>query len=284
MKRLSRNISFLLLVALYSCVEDPQIPPSNISFSADYIYYSEFDGIFLMPVTLDKPQFSYGKVEFDTSYPNPSTSLKDFFYLNNLYPLTYYGNQKMQVISGKIYDDTLRDGNDTVRFTLKSSTSNINLPSDARKRRGTLVVIDDDNIPSNQMKVQLKWTAEGARIDRSDADFDLTLANNVVLAPNDGGITSMNVYRSSKNKDTFESFTIDESAPDTDYYFIVEYKSRTPSVTGDATPLLKLSGFGNADRLQNNLWNFSFKKTEVNYYSWLGPFKKQGRSFRPNWK
>src|SRR5690242_16726565 len=284
MRSLKRNISLLLLVTLYSCVEDPPVPPSNIGFQSDILYYSEFDEIFLMPVTLDKPQFKYATVEFDTKFPNTSSSMKDFFYLNNLLPLTFYGNQKSLNISGKIYDDTLRDGNDTVQFTLKNPTSNISLAADAKKRTGTLVVIDDDNIPSNQMKVQMKWDAVGARINRTDADFDLFLATDVVFLPNDGGIQSMNTYKSGKSKDSFESFTIDETAPDTEYYFIIEYQSYNKYVTGDATPILKLSGFGNADRLRNNLWDFNFKKTEVGYYLWFGPFKKQGRNFTPNWQ
>lgn len=283
MRSLYRNICLLLLVALYSCVEDPQLPPSNILFPSNIIYYSEFDGIFLMPVKLDKPQFSFGSVEFDTNFPNPSTSNKDFYYFNNLYPLDFYGNQTLLNISGRIFDDTLRDGNDTVQFVLKSTTANIKLPSNQKDRIGTLVVIDDDNIPSNQMKVQLKWEATGARVNRTDANFDLTLATDVVLAPNDGGVTSMTVYQSGTSIDKFESFTIDDTAPDKEYYFIITYEGYNQYVTGDATPYLKLSGFGNADRLQNNFWKFNFKKSELNYYTWFGPFKKQGRSFRPAW-
>ena len=283
MRSFYRNISFLLLIALYSCVEDPQLPPSNLGFTSDIIYYSEFDEIFLMPVTLDKPQFKYATVEFDTKFPNTSSSMKDFSYINNAFPLTFYGNQKSRNISGYIYDDTVRDGNDTVQFTLKNPTSNLSLPSDQKKRTGMLVVIDDDNIPSDQMKMQLKWDATGAQVNRTDADFDVSLATDVVFTPNESGIESMNVYKSSKNKGTFESITIDATAPDTEYYFIIEYKSFNQYVTGDATPLLKLSGFGNADRLRNNLWSFKFKKTEVTYYLWFGPFKKQGRSFTPAW-
>jgi hypothetical protein len=284
MKALYRNISFLLMAALYSCVEDPKLPPSNVSFPSDITYYSEFDEIFLLPVTLDKTQFGAATVEFETKYPNPSTSLKDFSYISNLYPLTFYGNQKSINIDGYIFDDTVRDGNDTVQFILKSGTSNVTLPSNQQKRIGTLVVIDDDNIPFNQMKVQLKWRAEGARVNRTDADFDLTLATDVVLKPNDGGIESMNIYKESKNRDRFESFTIDDTAPDKEYYFIIDYHDFNQFVTGDATPWLKLSGFGNADRLRNNLWDFNFKKSELNYYTWFGPFKKQGRSFLPAWK
>jgi hypothetical protein len=283
MKSLYRNISFFLLVALYSCVEDPKVPPSNIGFPSDYIYYSEFDEIFLFPVALDKAQFGYATVEFDTSFPDPATSNKDFSYFNNFYPLTFYGNQKLLNISGSIYDDTLRDGNDTVQFILKNPSSNVLLSSDPKKRIGTLVVIDDDNIPSDQMKVQLKWDATGARVNRTDADFDLSLVTDVVFEPDESGIASMNVYKSSKNKNTFESFTIDETAPDKEYYFIVEYKDYNQYVTGVATPFLKLSGFGNADRLRNNVWKFEFKKSEVNYYLWFGPFRKQGRSFMPAW-
>jgi len=56
------------------------------------------------------------------------------------------------------------------------------------------------------------------------------LAKDVVLAPDDRGIQSMTVYKSSKNRDKFELLTIDETAPDTEYYFIIEYARLTQFV------------------------------------------------------
>ncbi len=269
------RIGFLSLLAA-ACAEDVTDPPSTLTFESPITYYSEFDGSFYIPIHLNSPQFAYASIEFTSTYVNSKTTSSDFAYIADRLPLSVYGGSTLAKINGYIADDTVADGNDTVDFYLKETTKNLLLPSSTEGRTTRLVVIDDDNVPANQMNIRLKWSATGSDVPAEDADFDLYLLSNVVI--NDG-IQSSTVVQASTKKGSFESITVDDNLPDGEYYIKVDYRSKKSNVTGVANPIAKLSGFGNKDWRGNNLFRFSFKANELNYYSWYGPFQKSGRSF-----
>lgn len=276
MKSLIANTILVCFLALSSCVDDPEIPPSVVTFESDITYVSEFDGTFYVPMKYDKPQFGYSDFNYEYVYVNPpSTNKEDFGSVFK--PSTIFGNEIATNLTGVVIDDTLKDGNDTLRFTLKDLSSNLALHPDVKKRSGMLVVVDDDKLPANELLIQLKWIATGARVNRNDADFQLELVTDVKRV--DGEFEDYTVYRNSNNINSFESIRIDDTAPDKEYYVFVTFKNRSASVTGKVTTYLKFNGFGFSDWKGGNRGTSEFEKNEIDYFAWYGPFKKTGRTF-----
>jgi len=261
---------------MVACKEEVvKAPQSTLGFESDVHVYTEADGFVLIPVILNEPQFGFVKAEFEFNYPDTGTHTSDDVVVFNN-PVMIYGGDNLGGIKVSIVDDRVKDKNDTIELTLTSITGNAELDPDLNKQKTTIVIVDDDDIPENEMRLHIKWY--GTQFNwRPEVNYDLSLSlvTNVVMG--EAGIVSSNVYRSSNRINKFEDIIITESDTDQDYYIVISYDQKFPgALSNEVQGTLKLSGFGYRD-YEGNLW--SFKLPDTGYYSYIGPFKKSGRTF-----
>lgn len=269
--------SAFALLTLSACKDEVEkAPPSLFGFESNEPYvFTESDPDFYIPVVLDKEQFSYTAADLGIEHKTSTTTLNGDYYIDTR--IIIYGGDNTDFIGTKIYNDAEIDGNDTIDVTLTNIDGNAILDGDEKKRTARVIILDDDNVPSNQLKIHAYWTGakEISRNFKKDFDLDLYLLSNVVIG--EDGIESANYYQVSESFDSFEDVTLLSAAPDRDYYIMVSYiGNKFNDAPAKVQGSFKLFGFGHDDA-KGNTYNFTFD--EPGYYYYWGPFRKSGKSF-----
>jgi hypothetical protein len=278
MKTLKHVLPVVAIAFFTGCKTDEveNAPQSLFGFESNEPYiFMESDPDFFIPVTLDKSQFSYTAADLQIDHVTSSTDLYSDYYLDKR--VMIYGGDVIDYIGTQIYNDAEADGNDTINVTLTNLDGNAYLNQNVGKRTAQMIILDDDNVPANQMNLHAYWTGatEISRNFRKDFDLDVYLMTDVVEGPD--GIESGNYYKTSQKLNEFEDITLLSTAPDKEYYILVAYISNSfNDAAAKVTGAFKLSGFG-YDDANSNLFTFEFD--EPGYYYYWGPFKKTGKTF-----
>lgn len=290
------------LVAVFSCAEKNEyFPPSEIFMGVDTIRYSESDylNVIAVPVFVDKAQPNLIQSNFSLSYPDSSTHIDpDYYYpfIDLDFALTgnfwgsrnntigedtlvnIYGDQRLGHILFTIIDDSIADGNDTVNVSLTQARGNSQLAENEARLTTTVIIEDDDIVPSDELRIHLCWGENGSRAvaDENHFEFAVELWSEVTFT--DSQATSRKIYRASRGTGEFLNLIMTTNDTDQDYYIAVVYVAHSPIVTGNVWALLKLNGLGFADVTGSNKFSAEFPAHETNYYSLYGPFGKTGNT------
>jgi hypothetical protein len=266
----------LVMTLFTGCEEEKaEAPPSMLGFSANTFVFSEADPSFFIPLTLEQEQFGYVSTELLLEYRTPNTQSDELWV--DPRPVYIYGGATQEDISVVPYNDVNNDGNDTIDVILTNLHGNAFYDQDPEKRKATIILKDDDNVPSNEMNIHINWNIrkEVSRNVLNDFDVDLYLLTDVVKTEN--GIEEATFFNSSENTNAYEDVTMLSTNPDKEYYIIAQYIGNAfNDASIEITGSIKLSGFGYHDDMQNR-WTFTLP--EPGYYAYLGPFKKTGKTF-----
>jgi hypothetical protein len=273
---INRFLIAITFSGLMACEKEPnEGPPSEIQLESDTFIYYESDPNFYIPFILSKEQFSFTQIEFEVNYLTTGTEEFEDLYIKKD-PIVIYGGNLDKHLEVSLYNDVVTDGNDTIEIVLSSVHGNVTLDSDPEKRTAKVILLDDDNFPNDEMHFHLNWSNESGSL-KFEADYDLDLYLLTDVIEGEHGIISAKTFSSSEQIGKFEDLVLKESDPDQEYYITVHYRTNSSNV--DKKPiqgLLKLSGFGFHDEMQNR-WQLDFEET--GYYYWIGPFKKEGTNF-----
>lgn len=277
MKYLFFNLVGVLAIIAGACTRDeaPDAAPAKIGFAGETFVYHESDGYVRIPVSQSSEQFSYTRLsyfyEFLTTPKSRETGVR--FTGDSVYLL---GGYTRAVLDLSITDDAVTDGNDTIELRLALTHGNAVL--DPERSLARLIVIDDDGYGTSQLNIHAKWYGDEGPTKQSEVDYDLDLflLSNVVIS--DNGLESYDIADYSAKLGAFEDIFVKSGDPDKEYYVMVYYNSNTRNK--DNLPIegrVELSGFGYNDQDKKNYWTFDLP--EVGWYTWKGPFKKQGSTF-----
>jgi hypothetical protein len=265
-------------IVLVSACKDEVVkaPPSLFGFESNEPYvFTESDPDFYIPVSLDKAQFAYTAADLGIEHLTSGTAEWTDYSVDKR--IMIYGGEAMDYIGMKIYNDMEADGNDTLDVTLTNLDGNAYLDEDMNKRKARVIILDDDNYPSTQLRIHAFWTGESqiSRDFKKDFDLDLYLLKDVVIG--EDGIESGDYYLTSDKVGSFEDITLLSGAPDRDYYIMVAYRGNNfNDAPAEVKGSFKLSGFGHDDT-KSNVYTFTFD--EPGYYYYFGPFRKVGKTF-----
>ncbi|MEM6523650.1 MAG: hypothetical protein AAGF85_14665 [Bacteroidota bacterium] len=227
------SIILILLLFVQCGDDDNETPASVLSLTSTSATVNENAGIVTLEIGLSAPVVGSGELSYSLS---GSANLNGDFAIIDSSPLTVNEGAESIDISFRIIDDEIIEildavengagGFDIVPVTeqtliveLASVSGNLQLPSDG-ERTFTYNIIDNDEPPSSGMKWDLAWNVEESG-DVDAVNLDMVAIYDVVVENNT--ITDAQTFAISANTSGYENLIVDNSAPDSDYYLVVEY-------------------------------------------------------------
>ncbi len=235
-----KNILFtclLLSVALLlSCGGDDSEPAIIASFSLSESEGEENVSVVTAQINLSASSASNLELLYEL---NGSATLNGDYTISSSSPLIIPAGStsaaiELEIINDDVIESVAIQNGELIEAPRKNiiitlSPGNGNVSVDNKANTFTYSIIDDDGIPETGMKCDLFWSVQGTN--NSDrVNLDIFPVYDVVI---EGGVvTDLVPYETQDgfNVSGFESFIIEEDAPDSDYYIIIQYTEGT----GDA--------------------------------------------------
>ncbi|MGK7391408.1 MAG: hypothetical protein ACNS60_13715 [Candidatus Cyclobacteriaceae bacterium M2_1C_046] len=235
-----KNLLYFFLVTLLplsfiSCNDDPvqsivTIPTTEGSGAEDA-------GIVTVNLTLNAPLEGESQIEYSFG---GTAALNGDYKVISANPIVLPAGATSASIEIEIIDDeviesiVIRNGvveevpEKQIIIELVSASGNAVISSAVEEKTFTYALTDNDDVPDTGMKIDLLWSVQGTQ-DIDQVDLNLYALYDVVISNNT--ITDFKVYSDTGEKTGgFESLVIEDSAPDSEYFVLIEYFDGT----GDA--------------------------------------------------
>jgi hypothetical protein len=259
-------IGFSLMSILSSCDEDED-SIGYIQFETETSTVNESEGVISIPISFTESLDAVSKVDFEFE----GTALLDGdFRLLTPSPITVQAGERSVEIEIELIDDKLIENDDDfLKLTITSSGSAAQLSEESDRLEYTLIIVDNDEPPANDLQVDLFWNLDlNQSID--DVNLDLYLVYDVVIEGN--AITNQGkVYALSNEAGGFESIKILRKDTDQQYYLVINYSKGS----SDVNYTLNFNGFGYKDEMVEG----DFSVEDEGFAVFWGPFYKDGSSF-----
>lgn len=182
------------------------------------------------------------------------------------------GNTTATIHFDLIDDEQIEPRNEVIYFHIKD-VSDESISKTMSRTLFAYEVVDNDSSPASGMQVDLSWTL-GDNIRINAANFDLYLATTLSLKP-DGEIDTFDRVEQfqSTNETGFETYVLDDTIEDRQYYIVIKYVSGTY----DANVSLHMSQGSNYGAASGKV-----ASTYVGKYVYYGPITKNGNLFSFN--
>ena len=236
MKQINLVSAILMLFLFTACGDDDgdDVVNTVISFTDTSAIVDEDVGTVTILIEFSSPLIGAGEISYSLT---GSANINGDYTVESSSPLVVAEGDESTSISFTIIDDEIienfdvvEDDNDdlvlvetserTVIVELTSVTGNLQLPNEG-ERIFTYNIIDNDQRPDSGMKWDLAWEVEGS-MDVDAVNLDMIAIYDVVIDENNT-ITEAKTYTISDKESGYESLIVDDAAPDSDYYVVIEY-------------------------------------------------------------
>lgn len=234
-----------ILLILASCgSDDDEAITAEVSFSTISDSGSEDAGTISVPLLLNAAldtdiQINYGlsgdaalNGDFRLLSPNPI----------NIPAGSTNANIELEIIDDELIEIGELSGSDLIetdgkQIIMEITSASGNTIISETQHTYTYDLADDDIVSEEGMQVDLSWTVQNST-DIDEVDLNLRVLYDVVIENN--SITEAEIYEEAgENQAGYETLTVMEDAPDSEYYVVVEYADGT--ATADFLVLVFLS-------------------------------------------
>lgn len=203
-------------ILLLGCSDDEADAPATVTFENSSSQVQEDDNYKVINVVMSHAMGTDVEVAFETS---GQAAQNGHYALVTPSPIIIEaGSTSGEIVFESIDNSVLEVENAT--FTVELTSASGATLGEAGSLTHDVEIIDNNEVPANDLQVDLLWNLEGEQ-DIDQADLDLLLISDVV--EEDGSVVDFNVMDVSDSESGFETVLLRESDPDNEYYIAVLY-------------------------------------------------------------